>query len=112
MALPVDFVTQIQSMIDGDPDDSVIISAGSRAVMAIKMIGVGDADPDYTIALNLYTCHLLWMTGFARTASSKSTGDISIGYDPQNMGDKEGMSPYLMEFRKFFMSGNMFMSSI
>lgn len=62
--------------------------------------GVKDDDNVYSIALRYYTCHLLYMWGFALTTVNSSVDDVSVTKQSIELSEKEGNSPYIHEFRK------------
>lgn len=87
-------------MIPEEIGDDVLTTAIDDAPLEMKMHGVQTTDTRYEYMARLMVCHLLYMRGFGRTLLSAGVGDLSTGYADVNLGDKEGTSPYLVEFLK------------
>lgn len=91
---------KVRAMIpDEIPDDS-LSTAIDDAPIEMSSHGVSQSHPSYDYLARLMVCHLLFMRGWGRTLLSAGVGDLSTGYADVQLGDKEGMSPYLFEFLK------------
>ena len=102
--------TQVESMFQGDVTSGAISLAIDDAKVFLKKYGIDDSDDNYSIGLRYYACHILYMWGLNQRATSISVDDVSVTNKDLELGDKEGSSPYLVEFRKLF-SFNDFLTS-
>ena len=99
------------NMVSGDIPPDTITQAKEDAPVFLKgEFGITDDNDNYSLLVRYYTCHLLYMWGFALTKISGSVDDISVSTVAIEFGDKEGMSPYLFELKKLVDEGDIFFS--
>ena len=82
------------------PSDTITQAREDAQVFVEKVYEVSPDDSVYSLAIRFYTCHLLYMWGFALTTINSNVDDVSVSKQSIDLSDKEGNSPYIHEFRK------------
>ena len=104
--------TAVTLMFEGTVSNKTCSLAVKDAQDFIIGEGIQTDDKNYDLFIRYYACHLLYMWNFAARATSKSVTDISTTYKDLELGDKEGMSPYLLLFQQLSPQDNKFMTDI
>ena len=104
-------VAQTSGMFKGFVSEDIVLQALKDAQCIIEVSYDLDTTLKYyDLALRYYACHTLYMAGHIKEVTSKSVGDVSVGYSTINQGDKESTSPYLSQFQKLVDDGGIFVS--
>ena len=111
MAITSIQITQTQTLFRESVPEDVVTQALKDAGQIIELTYcIDESDTYYDLALRYYACHLLYMNGHIKEATSKSVGDVSVGYSTVNQGDKENTSPCFAIFEKIIEDGGIFTS--
>lgn len=110
MASVSEQTTQVQAMVEGSPSADAVELAIDDAETFVKCYGGAYIGDLYSLLVRYYAAHLLVMQGHAKILLSKSVGDVSESRQAINQGDKEGSTPYLIEFNKLLKGDELFVS--
>ena len=105
-------ISAIQNMFEGSVTPDACELAFNDAQLYLENVYCIDANGNrlYTVMLRWYACHVLYMWGLNQRVTAKSVTDLSETRKDLNLGEKEGESPYLTEFRKFLNPDDFFLA--
>ena len=91
--------TDVALMFEGTVPSKVCVLAVRDARDFVKCEGIQTSNDNYDLFLRYYAAHLLYMMGYASRITSSSVAEVSTTFKDLELGDKEGMSPYLLLFQ-------------
>jgi len=99
---------------DGEniPDATIDSQIEIAEVITQNQFGLEATNPLYDILQMYYVLHLLYIKGFTFRLTGFSIGDHSQSFESLSMGEKEGNSPFLIEFKRLSGGANDFPVSI
>ena len=100
----------VENMISGSPSKEAVEQAIDDAGVFVDCYGGTYTDKLYSMLVRYYAAHLLVIQGHAKILISKSVGDVSETRQVADFGDKEGATPYLVEFNKILKGDEIFTS--